>query len=94
MIAEISTRVTFVMEAELGRSVYFAENASYLNKYAHLTLEHNWQPDRTISKPPLKPSQTGSANSLLLDERYDSVKRHSKGSEVYVIYDHDKACVS
>lgn len=45
--------------------------------------------DNSLTKPPVKPSPIGSV--ALVDELYDSVKGHNGGSDMYIVYDHDKA---
>ena len=86
-----------------GEGSYFAVNASYSDNYAHplassttkqmlickvLTGEcynAETKTDRSLRQPPTKPS-SGSFE----EERYDSVKGHTNGSYVYIVYDHGK----
>lgn len=88
-----------------GEGTYFAVNASYSHNYAYtestngcetkqmflalvLTGESCSCPeDRALKKPPLKPRH----NQMFADERYDSIQGHTGGSEIFVIYEHDKA---
>ena len=56
------------------------------------------QPDGSLKKPPVKSqlrgihsSSSGVSGEVFEDERYDSVSGHTNGSDIYVIYDHDKA---
>ena len=51
-------------------------------------------PDRNLKKPPIKPSQPrpdSSSGEVFEDERYDSVSGYTNGSDIFVIYDHEKA---
>ena len=84
-----------------GAGTYFAVNASYSERYVYrsgqkqvmivatvLTGEactFNKQ-DRALKKPPLKQQDRKFEGDL-----YDSVKGHSNGSDIFVIYDHEKA---
>lgn len=84
-----------------GTGTYFAVNASYSDAYAYSTGKerqillakvltgetYRCQPDGSLNKPPLKTDSTGT----FTDERYDSVSGNTNGSEIYVIYDHEKA---
>lgn len=82
-----------------GAGVYFAVNASYSDKYAHQCAQNqtkklllarvltgetfHCKPDRSLKRPPMKP--------LALFQHYDSVCGHTNGSNIYIIYDHEKA---
>ena len=84
-----------------GEGTYFAVNASYSNGYAYqdgqtkqvfLALVQtgescNCQQDQSLKQPPPKPR----GNDVFEGERYDSVTGTTNGSQIYVIYDHDKA---
>ena len=86
-----------------GTGTYFAVNASYSDRYTYssasgkqmilalvLTGEtHRCQSDGSLKKPPVKPQTK--ANTTFEDERYDSVSGHTNGSDVFIIYDHEKA---
>ena len=58
-------------------------------------------PDGSLKKPPVKSQLRGrhmysgssgdSSGEVFEDERYDSVSGHTNGSDIFVIYDHDKA---
>ena len=55
-------------------------------------------PDNALKKPPIKkPSSLGAIAKLLPsgsefeDELYDSVSGHTNGSDIFVVYDHEKA---
>ena len=55
-------------------------------------------PNGGLKKPPVKSqlrgihsSSSGDSGEVFEDERYDSVSGHANGSDIYVIYDHDKA---
>ncbi|CAF0905999.1 unnamed protein product, partial [Brachionus calyciflorus] len=81
-----------------GHGIYFAVNASYSklgysykNKsegthsifYARVALgDYTEQPSRPWCLPPLKP------NSKL---RYDSIKGHTKGSDIFILYENGRA---
>ena len=52
--------------------------------------------DGSLKKPPVKPSQSrfrpnSSSGEVFEDERYDSVSGYTNGSDIFVIYDHEKA---
>ena len=51
------------------------------------------RPDSSLKKPPVKSSNASSStcSNTFIDERYDSVSGHRNGSDIYVIYDHEKA---
>ena len=82
-----------------GQGSYFAVKASYSdNGYAYrglgdkkqlilarvVTGESKFMDRREkLSVPPLKPGST--------NERYDTVRANTGGSEIYVVYDHEKA---
>ncbi len=84
-----------------GTGTYFAVNASYSYNYSYsagqykemllasvLTGDtHRCPPDGTLKKPPIKPRKADSFE----DELYDSVSGHTRGSDVFIIYDHEKA---
>ena len=94
----------FADKAMWGKGTYFAVNASYSNNYAHQDAKSKQKqlllasvltgdaftskPDGTLTKPPLKQLAT---DSMFKDERYDSVTGTTGGSQIYVVYDHDKA---
>ncbi len=80
-----------------GKGAYFAVNASYsVNGYAYtkeggkqiilalvLTgLSYSSPPNQELEKPPCKPTGDGD---------FDSVTGRAKGSDIFVIYDHEKA---
>ena len=84
-----------------GEGAYFAVNAQYSDRYAYepssgrrqfflarvLTGEsYSCGEDRSLKKPPLK-----ERNKMFTDERYDSVHGKTGGSDIYVVYEHDKA---
>lgn len=87
-----------------GKGAYFAVNASYSDKYAYkhggkkqillalvLTGESTTCPqNNSMTTPPTKPNSMQDEN-MFVDENYDSVRGHTGGSEIYVVYDHDKA---
>lgn len=75
-----------------GNGTYFATNASYSLKYAYRNKQMflarvitgsvaSRDRDRTLKMPPLKGN----------GDRYDCVKGCSGGSDIYIVYDHDKA---
>ena len=80
-----------------GKAIYFAENASYSHAYRYTTKDGYYQmflarvtigdfiemsSDTTLTKPP----QKSLTNSEFKSESYDSVKGHTQGSDVYMIY--------
>ena len=85
-----------------GRGNYFAVNASYSNSFAHTDKDgvrqmlmanvltghsHQCNSDRSLTKPPFRPSQgVGTVKC-----RYDSVCGFTGGSKVYITYDNDRA---
>ena len=86
-----------------GQGIYFAVNASYSDNYAHITTNGRQmflakvvvgatsvylRSDKSLRMPPRKPSIT---KILFAGERYDSVSGNTQGSEVYIIYDNQKA---
>ena len=89
-----------------GTGTYFAVNASYSNIYAYTTGAKKQMilakvltgetcqcnPDSSLKKPPVKSrSKLGGSRNTFEDELYDSVKGHTNGSDIFVIYDHEKA---
>ena len=89
-----------------GTGTYFAMNASYSNNYAYTTGTRKQMilakvltgeacqcsPDSSLKKPPVKSrSKLGGSRNTFEDELYDSVKGHTNGSDIFVIYDHEKA---
>ena len=95
----------FSREGLWGTGSYFAVNASYSDPYAYSTpgginekqmficqvlagdsYNAETNTDRSLRQPPLKSGQISGS----FEERYDSVKGYTKGSHVYVVYDHEK----
>ena len=86
-----------------GAGTYFAVNAKYSDNYAYssasskqlilakvLTGEtYRSLPDSSLKKPPVK-KHTQSSGTFA-DELYDSVSGHANGSDIFIIYDHEKA---
>ncbi len=84
-----------------GTGTYFAINASYSQSYSYSTIQgkqmilasvltgetYRCPPDGSLKKPPIKPRKHGSFE----DELFDSVSGQTKGSDVFIIYDHEKA---
>lgn len=82
-----------------GIGTYFATNADYSNSYSYkpagkgyreilaawvLTGEsYRCEQDETLRKPPAKSPDS--------DASYDTVCGHTAGSNVYIVYDHEKA---
>ena len=87
-----------------GTGTYFAVNASYSDNYASpstgakqlilakvLTGETYQSPSNPeLKKPPVK-KHTQTSGTAFVDELYDSVSGHTKGSDIFIIYDHEKA---
>ena len=80
-----------------GPAAYFAVNASYSDSYAHKTegafkqlllarvlTGHSKElpPNSKLRKPPSREDGSGD---------YDTVTGHTSGSQVYMVYDHEKA---
>ena len=93
----------FSREGLWGTGSYFAVNASYSDAYAYSTpggfnvkqmfickvltgdcYNAGSTTDKSLRQPPLKSSEGHE------EKRYDSVKGHTNGSDVYVVYDHEK----
>lgn len=89
-----------------GMGSYFAVNASYSDAYAYQTMMHGVNvkqmfickvltgesyvaraKDESLRQPPLK---LATSRGSFAEERYDSVKGYTNGSDVYVVYDHEK----
>ena len=86
-----------------GSGTYFAVNASYSHGYAYAVREegvvlhqmllayvltgmsYNSPPDPTLRRPPVR--QSGAFE----DQLYDSVQGNTGNSDVFMIYDHEKA---
>ena len=87
-----------------GNGAYFAVQAKYsAQNFAYRNSSGFFQiilalvltgesvlvaPDSALSKPPVKPKPGG--NVALVEELYDSVKGHTAGTDMYIVYDHDK----
>ena len=87
-----------------GRGCYFAVNASYSNNYAHPRPQNYKQmllasviigecesrtPDHLIKRPNVKPAELQSGKNK--NERYNSIKGNTGGSDVYIVYDNGRA---
>ena len=84
-----------------GIGTYFAVKAKYSDNYAYqsgnfkqlilakvLTGEtHRCNPDSSLKKPPVKNHST----ETFVDELYDSVSGNTNDSDIFIIYDHEKA---
>jgi hypothetical protein len=96
----------FANQGLWGEGAYFAVNARYSNAYAYVLPDgrqqfflalvltgiiHTCDQDKSLKKPPLKDSDQVSKNILFTDERYDSVRGKADSSDIYVVYEHDKA---
>ena len=94
----------FASKGMWGEGTYFAVNASYSDNYAYnqcgrtqmilatvLTGETcHCPPNQSLKKPPAKSMATSSKRGAFADD-YDSVSGHTNGSDIFVIYDHEKA---
>ena len=94
----------FARQGLWGEGTYFAVNASYSHDYSYtvnqrsqmflalvLTGEsHSCNQDTSLKQPPKKGGGNQDDN-MFADERYDSVRGQTQGSEIFVIYEHDKA---
>ena len=90
-----------------GEGAYFAVNASYSGgSYAYhkgnqiqiilakvLTGDtcHFQQSDNSLKQPPIKPRPSRRTEATFADVHYDSVSGRAGNSDIYVVYDHDKA---
>lgn len=86
-----------------GTGTYFAVDASYSDRYSHqsgsfkkmilakvLTGDScRCAPNSSLKMPPLKPCLK--ARDTFENERYDSMSGHTHGSDIFVIYDNEKA---
>jgi len=85
-----------------GQGIYFAKNADYSNSYAFVSSSgdrviflaqvicgqsKHCESDATLKLPPPLPQQSGQ----FAVERYDSVNGVTKGTQVYTIYDNNRA---
>ncbi len=82
-----------------GIGAYFAVNANFSNSYSYKPMGEGYreilaawvltgesyrcEQDKTLRRPPAKSPDS--------DESYDTVCGHVGGSDVYVVYDHEKA---
>lgn len=88
----------FSAQGMWGLANYFAHNSKYSNDYSSKTAAGESQmfmatvnvgkffemnPDRSLKMPPLLPGSQA--------DRYDSVKGHTGGSDVYMVYSNKKA---
>ena len=89
-----------------GRANYFAEKASYSDKYAYTSTDGSKelllakvltgdsfesQPNSTLRMPPEKPKSSQSSNIQLKQLRYDSVTGETAKCRVYMTYANDMA---
>ena len=97
----------FASRGMWGEGAYFAVNASYSgNSYGYCRDKKTQiilamvltgdtcccKSDSTLKQPPQKPHSSNSKSvESFKDERYDSVSGHTGGSDIYIIYDHEKA---
>ncbi len=88
-----------------GNGAYFAAKATYSDNFSHhirasskkqlllvlvligKSCSYGTRQDSTLTKPPPLPKSLSSQGSML----YDTVNGHTNGSQVYVVYDHDKS---
>ena len=101
---DTSFDMRFCQNGMWGRGNYFAVNASYSNKYAHIEAgvcqilmayvltgrSYKCNPDSNLTKPPFREGQ-GTQDNGSVQRRYDSVCGNTDGSMVYITYDNDKA---
>eukprot|EP00731_Ephydatia_muelleri_P015066 Em0008g786a len=86
-----------------GTGAYFAVDAKYSDNYSHISGIFKQMilarvltgdtcrcaPDSSLKMPPLKPCLK--VQGAFENERYDSVSGHTRGSDIFVIYDNEKA---
>ena len=101
--SEVGFDVRYSSKGRWGHAIYFSENASYADKYAHITPSGDRQ--LLIANVAIQVFQTAlsnchlhvitrncEANGLFFSELwYDSVTAVSKGSQLYMIYDNSKS---
>lgn len=97
----------FARQGLWGEGTYFAVNASYSHDYSYTISQssqrrqmflalvltgdsHSCSQDSSLKQPPKKGDGNQEEN-MFADERYDSVRGYTQGSEIFVIYEHDKA---
>ena len=96
----------FANQGLWGEGTYFAVNAQYSDAYAYelsggrrqfflalvLTgINCTCKQDRLLRMPPVKDSDQVGSNNMFTNECYDSVRGKTGGSDVYVVYEHDRA---
>ena len=89
-----------------GQANYFAEKASYSDRYAHRTIDgfhemfyakvltgdsNSCSPDPSLRKPPFKATSSTEGGLQFAQVQYDTVTGYTKGSQVYMTYDNEKA---
>ena len=93
----------FSRQGAWGLGTYFAVNASYSHGYAHVNGavrqmilasvltgdSYCSRPNQTLRTPPVKAYE--SEDGLIMDVMFDSVTGYSGNSQIFVIYDHEKA---
>lgn len=98
---EVGLDMRFSNNGMWGRAIYFAQDASYSQKYAHVNTDGSESmflasvalgdivelPAMSIEAPPF--NHPG-VNSSLIKKRYDSVKGLTMGSVVYMIYENGR----
>ena len=87
-----------------GQGIYFAENASYSDNYAHSLPNKSRQllicqvllgdyctipPNKDLRLPPAKDPRADPSKTRI--DRYDSVSGSTGGSLVYIVYENSKA---
>ena len=101
---DTSFDMRFCQKGMWDQGNYFAVNASYSNKYAHIEggvrqilmayvltgCSYECDPDSNLTKPPIREGQ-GTQDNGAVQRRYDSVSGNTDGSMVYIIYDNDRA---
>lgn len=86
-----------------GSGAYFAENARYSDSYAYRLSDETTRQMMIVSVLTGIPCQYGKTQNPELTkppdrvpgqpgQLYDTVKGHSGGSDIYVVYDHCKSC--
>ena len=90
-----------------GTGVYFATTARYSHAYAYTVpgtghkqlivakvltgVSCDWPQDTTLTRPPPKPIDAMPGKVRFSVDLYDSVHGQTSNSDIYVIYEHEKA---
>ena len=105
-MGEVGFDCRFSSKGKWGQANYFAEDANFADKYAHVPSEGLKQllvakvlvgnsyfsiPDNTLRLPPILSTNTIVGNLLFSEFRYDTITGFSKGHSIYMTYDNCKS---